>query len=142
MLGDKLEKSGPLMNAIGVEGAVIVGGNPDGLFIYAEPDGGSVFLSVFRNEGDVVRYYPPTSELFDLIRAAWENESPDENMRWAVIEYEVSGTSFHVELRYPEELKSDEDASDRREAALKRRYGDKPIVYPPIPDDLLELKRD
>ena len=128
------------MNEIGVEGTQIVGGDPDGLYIFAEFDEGVVDAGVFKDEGDAVRYFDPTDLLFDLLSEAWEIESPDSNRRWAVMHYEVRGTAFHVELIYPEELDPNEDMVDRRRAALKKRYGGKPIIYSPVPEHFLEMK--
>ena len=139
---DRLDKIGPIISAIGGEGAEIVGGDPDGLYIYAEPDGGAVYAAVFKDEGEAVRYFDPTDNLFDLIRDAWEAENSDEGKRWAVMEYEVQGTKFDVQFRYPEELDPNDYSSDRREAALKRRYGDKPVIYPPMPEHFQELKSE
>jgi hypothetical protein len=130
---DKFDKLGPILSAIGGEGAFIVGGDPDGLYIYADPDGGAVFASVFKDDGNAVHYFDPTPELFDLIRDAWEAEDPDEAKRWAVIEFEVHGTKFDAQFKYPEELDPNDYSSDRRRAALKKRYGDKPVIYPPPP---------
>ena len=139
---DRLDKIGPIMSATGEEGAAIVGGDPDGLYIYAEPDGGAVYAAVFKDEGEAVRYFDPTDNLFDLIRDAWEAENSDEAKRWAVMEYEVQGTKFDVQFRYPEELDPNDYSSDRREAALKKRYGDKPVIYPPMPEHFQELKSE
>lgn len=136
MAEDKLDKLGPLLNEVGAEGAAIVGGNPDGLYIYAEPDEGAVFAAVFKDDGDAVRYYDPTHELSNLIIEAWELENSDESKRWAVMEYEISGKTFDVQFTYAEELDPNDYSSDRREAALKKRYGDKPVIYPPMPDDM------
>jgi hypothetical protein len=36
----------------------------------------------------------------------------------------------------------DEDSADRRRAGLKRRYGDKPVIYPPVPEHFQELKSE
>jgi hypothetical protein len=130
----KLDRLGPLMNEIGAEGASIVNGNPDGLYIYAEPNGGSVYAAVFKDDGTVVRYFDPTDELVDLIVEAWEIEDSSGNRRWAVMEYEVLGTKFDVKLDYPEDLDPAQHSSDRRRAALKKRYGDKPVLYPPMPE--------
>lgn len=136
MAEDKFDRLGPILNEVGAEGAAIVGGNPDGLYIYAEPDGGAVFAAVFKDEGNAVRYYDPTDELFDLISDAWEMENLDEAKRWAVMEYEIVGTKFDVKFSYPEELDPNDYSSDRREAALRKRYGDKPVIYPPMPEDM------
>jgi hypothetical protein len=133
MPDDKYDTLGPILSEIGGEGAAIVGGNPDGVYIYAEMDGGSVYAAVFKEDDEVVRYFDPTHELFQLIRETWETENADEAKRWAVMEYEVQGTKFDVQFKYPEELDPKDYSTDRRRAALKTRYGDKPVVYPPMP---------
>ncbi|HEX7853036.1 MAG TPA: hypothetical protein VF503_05005 [Sphingobium sp.] len=132
MTEDRLDKSGSLLSAIGQEGATIVGGNPDGLYIYAETEDGSVFGAVFRNEGDVVRYYDPSLVMFDLIGDLWDLD--DEDKQWLVMEYEINGTKFDVHFTFPDEVDPEDYATDRRRVALKKRYGDKPVIYPPMPD--------
>jgi hypothetical protein len=120
---------------IGGEVADIVGGDPDGAFLYAEVGEGWVFASVFKDEGASVRYFDPSPELTDLLLKAWETEEPDK--RWAVMEYEIKGTAFDAHFLFPEEIDQKVHASQRRPVVLKRRYGDKPIIYPPIPEHLL-----
>lgn len=142
MANDELAELGPMMNDIGVEGTEIMGGDPDGLYIYAEVSGGSVFAALFKDEGGAVRYFDPTDRLADLIRDAWELGDPDETKRWIVIEYEVLGTKFEASYTYSEEIDPKDYATDRRRAALKKRYGDKPVIYPPIPEHFEEFKRD
>jgi hypothetical protein len=68
---------------------------------------------------------------------AWE--ARPEGHRWLVMEYDVKGRSFDVNLIYPKDVKPDEDSMDRRQAALDRRYGKKPVIYPPIPDHFTVL---
>jgi hypothetical protein len=133
MAEDKFDRLGPILSEIGGEGAAIVGGHPDGMYIYAESDGGSVYAAVFKEDGSVVRYFDATHELFELIRKAWEAESADETKRWVVMEFEVKGTKFDAQFKYPEELDPKDYSTDRRRAALKKRYGDKPVIYPPPP---------
>jgi hypothetical protein len=140
MAKDKYEVLGPLYGEIGLEVADIVGGDPDGAFLYAEVGEGWVYASVFKDEGPSVRYFDPSSELSDLLLEAWEEEEPDK--RWAVMEYEIKGTRFDARFLFPEEIDPKMHASDRRPIVLKRRYGDKPVIYPPIPDHFLELKAD
>ncbi len=137
MTEDKLDKLGPFFAAVGREATVIVGGDPDGLYIYAEVEEGSVYAAVFYDDGSAVHYYDPTSELFDLINEVWEATDPEPKKRWVVMEYEVNGTKFDVQVKYLEELNPEDYASDRREVALVARYGDKPVIYPPIPEHLL-----
>lgn len=142
MTEDKRLKVGRLIERIGAEGAAIVGGNPEGTYIYAEVEPGVVFASVFKEESQSVRYFDCTSELSDLIMDAWEAENPDDHKRWTVLEYEVRGGKFDVHLTYSDELNPRDHASDRLELALRKRYGTKPVVYPPIPERFEELRRD
>ena len=97
---------------------------------------------MFKDDGKSVRYSDPTDALEELIYEAWALESANGSMRWTVMEYEVRGTKFDVKLIYPEELNPEEDSTDRRRSGPKRRYGDKPVIYPPIPDHFQELKSE
>ena len=126
---DKFDKLGPILSDVGGVAAEIVGGDPDGLYIYAEPARGIVHAEVYKEEPKGVRVFAPTDELAELIGEAWELESPDETKRWVAIEYEVRGTKFDVRFIYPEELDPKHDASDRRDAAVRRRFGNKPVIY-------------
>jgi hypothetical protein len=137
---DKFDEMAPLLNDIGLEGAAIAGGDSNGLYIYAEPDSDGVFGAVFRDEGDIVRYFDPSSELFDLIWDLWKASHEDEKNRFAVMEYSVKDRKVDVHLGYEEDFVPGEYSSDRRQAALDRRYGNKPIIYPPLPEGAYELR--
>lgn len=139
---DKYEILGSKYNEIGAELVDIVGGTADGIYLYAEAGDGWFGYSVFKDEGSAVRYFTPTSELGDLIRDAWKTENRDRQMRWAIMEYEIKDGKFEARFKYPEEVDVESFDIDRREEALKRRYGDKPVIYPPIPDHFLEIKAD
>ena len=132
MANDKYDVLGPAYADIGEELAEIVGGDPDGVYLYAEAGEGWYGFGVFKDEGDIIRYFKPSSELGDLIYAAWLIEEPDK--RWAVMEYEVKGTRFDAQFQFPEEIDPDESEMERRPRALRIRYGDKPIIYPSLPD--------
>lgn len=132
MANDMYEKLGPLYADIGSEVAQIVGGDPDGSFLYAEAGEGWYGASIFQDEGKLVRYYDPSPELSALIYKAWLTADPDK--RWSVMEYVINGTKFDAQFKYPDEVPVKSFAADnRREVALKKRYGDKPIIYPPPP---------
>ena len=133
---------GAIMSAIGAEGATIVGRDSHGLYIYAELDGGVVSAGVFKDEGEAVRYFDFTDELAELLPRAWRDESSDEAKRWAVMEYAVRDSAFHTQFKFPGQLDPNEDTTDRRRAALKARYGDKPIIYPPMPDFTPEMRSE
>ena len=140
-MSDKLDTLGPLMNEIGQELASLVGGDPDGVFLYVEIGDGWVSPSVFKDEGDVVRYYNPRdTNLSDMLWEAWYLEPDGPNMRWSVLEYMITGKKFHVSFRYPEEVDVEVIDSERREAALRARFGDKPVIYPPPPKSAFELQ--
>ena len=134
---NKFDRLGPMMGAIGEEATNIVG-DPDGLYIYVEIGNQWISASVFKEEDGIVRYFDPSSELSDVIWDAWEAE--EEDKRWPVMEYEVHGTKFSAKFKFPDEVDVESFDVDRREEALKRRYGDKPIVYPPVPEHFMELK--
>ena len=125
-----------MFSRVGEEAAAIAGGKTDGLFLYAEVEEGSVVASVFMDEGDVVRYYDPTQELFKLIRQAWDASELDEAKRWVVMEYAVRGTKFDASFKYRSELVRGDYVTDRRRAVLIARYGDKPVIYPPMPENM------
>ncbi|KEZ19648.1 hypothetical protein CP98_01753 [Sphingobium yanoikuyae] len=141
MGSDKLEKLGPLMNEIEQELAETVGGDPNGVFLYVEIGEGWVDISIFKDEGKIVRWYDSQrTNLADLLWEAWYLEPDDPNMRWSVLEYEVRDRKFHVSLKYPEEVNVEIVDDERRETVLRARFGDKPVVYPPPPKSAFELQ--
>jgi hypothetical protein len=139
MANEKYDKLGPLYAEIGGEVAQIVGGDPDGAYLYAEAGQGWYGASVYKDEGPAVRYFDPSDELSDLIYEAWLAEDPDK--RWSVMEFEISGTKFDAQFKYPDEVNVESFAADdRREIALRKHYGEKPVVYPPLPPHLEKFK--
>ncbi len=141
MAEDKLDILGPLLNRIGHELAHIVGGDPNGVFLYVEIGDRWISPSVFKDEGNVVRYHNPrNTALSDLLWEAWYAESQEETMRWSVMEYDVKDNKFDVSFKYPEDVDVEVIDDERREAALRARYGDKPVIYPPPPKGAFELK--
>lgn len=141
MGSDKLEKLGPLMNQIGQELAETVGGDPNGVFLYVEIGEGWVDISIFKDEGKIVRWYDSQrTNLADLLWEAWYLEPDGPHMRWSVLEYEVRDRKFHVSLKYPEEVNVEIVDDERRETVLRARFGDKPVVYPPPPKSAFELQ--
>ncbi len=77
-------------------------------------------------------YRWPTNErlpyaLFEL----WEAQ--DGRDRWSELEYVLRDGLFEVAYFYPDEIDLQEDVIEHRERALRRHFGEKPIVYPPLP---------
>lgn len=138
---DKYDAAGSLLSEIGYELADIVGGDPNGVFLYVEIGDGWAGPSIFRDEGDIVRYYrPPGPGFSDLLFDLWYAEA-DETKRWSVMEYVVKDGKFQASFKYPEEVDVTEPDTDRRDAALQARFGDKSVVYPPM-EGMFEFKPD
>jgi hypothetical protein len=130
-MNDRYDVIGPLLAEVGVEVASIVGKPPGFAFLYVEAGEGWASAGVFNEEGEVVRYFDPSSELMDLLLEAWA--TGDRKKRWAVMEYELRGTKFDAQFQYFDQVDSQESEIERRPPALKRRFGDKPVIYPPPP---------
>ncbi|MCP6177753.1 hypothetical protein NL439_26160, partial [Klebsiella pneumoniae] len=80
---------GPLYNEIGVELVDIVGGNPDGIFLYVEIGDRWISPNVFKDEGHQIRNFDDTEVLSDLLWEAWYAESDEGGIkRWSILEYE------------------------------------------------------
>jgi len=131
MSEDKFDILSALLNEIGGEIAEIVGGDPAGTYLYAEAGEGWIGSSLFKDEGSAVRYYDTTEELDELLLEFRMTEG--RGKRWAVMEYEIKGTKVDAQFMYSEDVDVEDFDEDRREIALKKRYGDKPVIYPPWP---------
>lgn len=142
MAKDKFDTLGPILSEIGQELSDIVGGESNGIFLYVEIGEGWVSSSIFKDEGDLIRYHDSDGEILtDLLFEAWYAEPSEEKiMRWSVMEYDVKDGKFDVIFKYPEEVNVEVVDYERREAALRARYGDKPVIYPPPPKTAFELK--
>jgi hypothetical protein len=138
---DKLDVLGPLLNKIGVELVHIAGGDPDGIFLYVEIGDRWISANIFKDEGHQVRNLDDSETLSDLLWDAWHAE-PERGgiMRWSIMEYDTRDGTFDVSFRYPDEVDVESFDVDRRELALRARYGDKPVVYPPMPGTAVKLK--
>lgn len=141
MAKDKLDILGPLFNDIGVELVDIIGGDPNGIFLYVEIGEGWISPNVFKDEGHQIRYLDDNEILSDLLWEAWYAESDEGGIkRWSIMEYEIKDGKFDVSFKYPDEVNVETISLERRQAALRARFGDKPVVYPPMPKTAFELK--
>ena len=131
MSDDKFESLGPVYGEIGGEVARIVG-DPEGAYLYSEAGEGWYSYAIFKAEGENVRYYDGTSELGDLIWKALKTEEPGK--RWAVMEYVITGTKFDAQFQFPEQIDPEESEIERRPRALKKHFGERPVIYPPMPN--------
>ncbi|MBB3981816.1 hypothetical protein GGR44_001475 [Sphingobium fontiphilum] len=141
MAKDKLDILGRLFNEIGVELVHIAGGNPDRIFLYVEIGDRWISPNVFRDEGHQIRNLDGSEALSDLLWEAWYAESDEGGIkRWSIMEYEIKDGKLDITFHYPEEVDVEIIDDERRQTALRARFGDKPVVYPPIPEGAFELK--
>lgn len=102
--------------------------------IYAQLDRNMVGESIFKELGNQILYRRPVIEglpyaLLDL----WEAQEGDD--RWTEIEYLLRDGKFEVAYIFPDEIAAEEDLGERRARAVRRHFGEKPIVYPPWPPE-------
>lgn len=139
---DKFDVLGPILSQVGGELAHIVGSDPNGTFLYVEIGDRWISYSIFKPVHDVVRYYDTNDEnLTDLLWEAWRAESREAgNKRWSVMEYDIKDGKFDASFKYPDQVDVEIVDDERRQAALRARFGDKPVIYPPMPSTAFELK--
>jgi hypothetical protein len=110
----------------------------DGTLLHAELDRNFVAPSIYKDLGDRVLYLDPDVErLGGALLDLWEAQ--DSSRRWSEIEYLVRGKEFQATFNYPEDIDPEEEPLDRRDRIVAKYFGEKPIVYPPPPDDALEF---
>ena len=127
-LSARADKLGPKLSEIGQEAAALVGGDPDGLFIYVEVVDGRPFVLLCRNREKTVRLYAGSQALSALIEESWGLAHDDPRKRWAVMEYGVKGTEFDVLYRYAEEIDPAVSGTVRFRAVLTERFGRKRLI--------------
>ncbi|WP_375399009.1 hypothetical protein [uncultured Sphingomonas sp.] len=139
MTTDKYDLLGPALAKVGEEAMAIVGGKPDAVYLYVEIGEGWVGPSLFKDEGNAVRYIDiGTSDIWRLLIDAWCIEPTDK--RWTAMHYTIEGGKFDAQFEFDDLEGSDESTDDRRERVLHARYGDKPVIYPPMPAGSMELR--
>lgn len=100
--------------------------------LYAQLDYNMIGQSIFKDLGDQLLYRWPVNERLPYaLLELWEDQ--EGNYRWSELESVLRDGSFEVAYVYPDEIDSNEGVIERRERALQRHFGDKPVVYPPWP---------
>lgn len=140
MATDKFDLLGPAFADVGREAVRLAGGEPDGIFLYVEIGDGWVGPSLFKDEGDSLRYVrlDASTPLFGLLNDAWCLEPADK--RWTAMHYTIEQGKFDATFDYDDLEGSEEDGDGRRERILRARYGDRKITYPPFPSDAWTLQ--
>lgn len=137
-------KLGDTLNAIGQEIANILNRHPDGSFLYAEVDDEGYEVAIFAEDIGEVVYHYPSDEMFELVQHLWD--VADSDKKWSILEYHITDGKFDAQFTFSDELNPDEDEEDdeddRRERALQKRFGDKPVTYPDLPSSAVKLTLD
>jgi hypothetical protein len=131
---------GDILNAIGQQISLILDRYPDGAFLYAEAEAGSRSASVFVEENGKAVCYAPTKVLFNEIRKLWD--AAEVGKKWSALEFDVEDGKFNANFTFPEQIDPTEEESDRRDRKLFERFGDKPILYPSLGPNTVELTLD
>lgn len=131
---------GDILNDIAQEIAEMLGRLPDNAFLYAEVDDEGREASVFTEDEDGIFCRQPSDEMFELVGELWE--AADDDKKWAAVEYDIADGKFEANFIFPEQIDPEEISDDRRERALRRRYGDRPITYPPPNPDAIPVTLD
>lgn len=127
------------MDEIGQLLTDIAESDAEGVFLYVEIGRGWVGPSVFKDEGNALRYLDSDTDLDELLFEAWH--TAPEGKRWSVMEYDIKNGKFSVAFKYPEEVDVEKSVDGgRRDAALYARYRDKPVFYPPMSESAFEFK--
>lgn len=98
--------------------------------LYVQLDHNMIGESIFKELGNQFVYRDPVNgRLPYALLELWEAQEGHD--RWSELEYALRDGKFEVAYFYPDEIDPEEDVIERRERALRRHFGDKPIVYPP-----------
>ena len=101
----------------------------DGTFLYVEADWGWADISIFKDLGASLLWRDPMDGLCEALLDLREAEVPDK--RWSTMQFCITGEKFDAAFTYGP-LDPEVSALNRREIILRRRYGNKPVVYPPL----------
>ena len=135
---EQQEKVGDILSELGQHIFEIIGQHPDGSFLYAEVDDDGYEVAIFHEEGgERVVYYDADDELFEEIINLWETALDHE--KWSVLEYDVRDGQFNSSFTYADQLDPEEDSHERRDRLVRARYGDKPVIYPDLGPDAVQL---
>ncbi len=126
------EEMGDLLNQIGQQVTNILGKVPNDVFVFIEAADQMSGGAIFENLPEQVVYHDFGHETHDTILELWEAAAPDK--KWSMLLYDIKDGKFSADFLYTDDLEGEWYALDYREDALRARYGDKPVIYPPMDD--------
>ena len=132
-MNDKFDRLNELYSELGAAILERFGPGKHEILVYARAGDMWVGVSIYHNEGDRIAYSDGVDDIADIVRDIWYAEPADK--RWQEMQFDLNGAEFHAQNFFAEELNQLETYIVRRERAVKERFGDKPIYYPPWPDE-------
>ena len=135
------EEMGKLLNQIGQLVAKTLGKVPDDVFVFIRAADQLSGGAIFENLPEQVIYHDFGHDVHDTILELWDAAPPDK--KWSMLLYDIKDGRFDAEFLYTDDLEDEWDSLDYRQDALRARYGDKPLIYPPMYDgDWHEITED
>lgn len=132
---------GEILNSIGQEIAEITGRQPVDALLYAEVDDEGYEISIFADEDEAVLYHFPNKKIFELVQHLWE--IADDNKKWYSLELQIAKGDFEANFTFSDQIDPNEidgdDEEDRCDLAIRRRFGDKPVIYPDLGPGAVKL---
>ena len=134
------EEMGKLLNQIGQQVANFLGKVPDDVFVFIHAADQMSSGAIFENLPEQVISREFGNETHDTILELWDAAPPDK--KWSMLLYDIKDGRFDAEFLYTEDLEDEWDSLDYRQDALRKRYGDKPVIYPQREVNLRTLTLD
>ena len=122
------EEMGELLHQIGQQVANFLGKVPDDVFVFIHAADQMSSGAIFENLPEKVIYREFGNERHDTILELWGAAPPDK--KWSMLLYDIKDGRFDAEFIYTDDLEDEWDSLDYRQDALRKRYGDKPVIYP------------
>jgi hypothetical protein len=134
------EEMGKLLNQIGQLVAKTLGKVPDDVFVFIRAADQLSGGAIFENLPEQVIYHDFGHDVHDTILELWDAAPADK--KWSMLLYDIKDGSFDAKFLYTDDLEDEWDSLDYRQDALRKRYGDKPVIYPQREVNLRTLTLD
>lgn len=120
-----------LYQEIGQAALAVADGLAGKLLVYAEVEDGVISSDIFYvNMDGIVRFRFCPKPMQTLIYSLWERwKDNHDNQEWRVMCYVIENGKFGIDLIYSDQIKKNEDVSDRRPLAVRNYFGDMKIDY-------------
>jgi hypothetical protein len=127
-MNSKLEQ---LYQDIGLAAIAVADDLAGKILIYAEVEDGVVSADMFYvNQAGLVRFRFCPKFMKETVYSLWIHwKEQSENKEWRVICYVIEGSKFSIDLTYPDQIKKNEDVSERRPQAIRKYFDDLKVDY-------------